>query len=97
MLTVKWVIDTPDGQIDRIFEAREVTVASRYDPTSPKAWKVAQRGVDRALVILDPSDPSFAGRSIDCGLVYVMNEAGATVGKYILSTEPVTGFEELAA
>ncbi len=92
MLTVKWIVQTAHGEIVRIYEAREVALAFRDGPPPPDGpvkqtpphWMVHDRAVERALMILDQSEPNFAGRSFDTGVVYVMNESGATVGKYVL-------------
>lgn len=83
MFTVKWIVKTGAGETIRMFSADDVTVAYRDQSTEMAApWMVAGREVEGALVILDPHD--IGARSLNHGLVYVMNEAGATVGKYEL-------------
>lgn len=97
MFTIKWIVKTPCGEIVRMFEAKDIAVAFRNEPRSPagaavpqatlKHWEVAGRPVDYSLLVMDPYEPNYAGRSFDSGIVYVMNETGATVGKYVLSDE----------
>ena len=106
MFTVKWIVNTPHGEQIRIFAAREVAVA--YRDKMPEGhgqqtvsaeiarWELAGRPVDRQLLVMDPYEPNFAGRSFDTGIVYVMNEAGATVGKYILDPTIQPAAEPLA-
>ncbi len=110
MFTVKWIVNTPFGEQIRIFEAKEVAVAYRDkmpegygDPTIPSIpsievarWELAGRPVGRQLLIMDPYEPNFAGRSFDVGTVYVMNESGATVGKYVLDPSIQSAAEPLA-
>ena len=107
MLTIKWIVNTPFGEKIRIFEAKEVAVAYRDkmppgygQQTAPNAqiprWELAGRLVERQLFIIDPYEPNFAGQSFDVGTVYVMNEAGSTVGKYVLDPEIQPSAEPLA-
>ena len=91
MFTIKWIVATPHGEVTRLFEARDVRVAYRNsNPGIEPDWghlprfELADRPVKRALLVIDPG-PNFAGHSFDCGKVYVMNETGATVAKYVLS------------
>jgi len=89
MFTVKWIVKQSYGEVIRMFEADEVSVAfADASVATPKGgWSVAGRVVGNALLIMDPYD--IGGRSLADGTVYVMNEAGATVGKYLLSDEVV--------
>ncbi len=106
MFTVKWIVNTPFGEQTRIFPAREVAVAYRakmpdgYQQISPSIeiarWELAGRPVERQLFIIDPYEPNFAGRSFDVGIVYVMNEWGATVGKYVLDATIQAAAEPLS-
>lgn len=94
MFSIKWIVRTALGSITRMYEAEDVIAAYRDELPPPgcaqtlKQWEVADRPVDCALFIMDPNGTSgdrFAGRSFDTGTVYVMNETGATVGKFVLS------------
>ena len=96
MFTVKWTVRHKQGEVTRMFSANEVIAAYREfpppgDPNMPKAfvappppasWRVAEREVDHALVILDPYESGST--SLAHGIVYVMNEQGATVSKFVL-------------
>ena len=105
MLTVKWIVRTKHGEVIRIYEAREVALAFRDAPPPPPSapvqasshWLVHDRTVERSLMILDPSEPNFAGRSFDTGIVYVMNDTGATVGKYVLDNRVIEDAHPLEA
>lgn len=93
MLTIKWIVRTDKGEVIRMYEAKSVSVAYRNEDRPPAGslappWCVDGRPVLTSLLILDPND-GLSGRSFDCGTVYVMNESGATVGKYVLSDEMV--------
>lgn len=100
MFTVKWIVKTEVGEITRIFEARNVEVGYRndYDPPSvaskspPTPWYIHGRFVERALLVIDGDEAALTGHSFDVGTVYVMNEAGSTVGKYVLddSIQPLS-------
>lgn len=94
MFTVKWVLKTTRGEITRMLQAEDVKIAcAKVNPPGsgttviPLPWMVDGRVVEKALVILD--GPSLHGRSFDCGTFYIMNEQGATVGKYVLSEDPI--------
>jgi len=88
MFTVKWVVRHADGEVIRMFEAENVTVAYRnQDPNAvaKESWEVEGRVVERSLLIVGHAD--LSSRSLDVGVAYVMNEAGATVGKYVLNDD----------
>lgn len=83
MLTVKHI--APDGK-ETVFPALEVT----YDPFHFTPTPVGQSGY------IWYEAPSGAGLNhrLEDGTVYVMNEAGATVARYVLSTaQPMTAAE----
>lgn len=95
MFSVKWVYQQDGLETHRIFEAESVTAGFRNDgppstPTRQFAPQLMDRDVNSALIILgigyDLND-----RSIDCGKVYVMNQAGRTVASYDLGDPGPTG------
>ncbi len=100
MLTVKWVVQTTKGSVTRIFEAEDVAIAYRNDPIpslSPTPsvtrqdgsdFKVGRYAVKTALLVINPHDLS-ADRALDCGLCYVVNDHGKTVGSYQLSNDTI--------
>ena len=100
MFTVKWVVRTELGETTRLFEAHTVESAYRDQraphPGAPehssKPWYLNGRPVNGALVVIDGmsgDDDPFVGHSFDWGTIYVMNETGATVAKYVLNETPV--------
>lgn len=89
MLTVKWIVQTNKGSVERIFPAEDVAIAYRNEPLTPadndrSDFKVGRYEVGSAILIINPHDSS-SDRALDVGLCYVMNEAGKTIGSYILS------------
>jgi hypothetical protein len=87
MFSVKWIYQQNGLEVNRIFEAERVATAFRNDgpPDSPRRQfnpTLFGREVERALVILGDGD--LDDISIDCGKVYVMNQAGRTVASYDL-------------
>jgi hypothetical protein len=112
MFTVKWVVRTTLGEVTRMFEANRVEVAYRNGTVSSPSsslkaappeeiqptFRLGERYVNKALLVIDDG-PGYAGHSFDRGVVYVMNEAGATVGKYVLDDtviEPAVHLSEVA-
>lgn len=96
MFSVKWVYENDGLETHRIFEAESVTAGFRNDgppstPTRPGVPQLMGRDVHSGLLIVGSG---FDGheRSIDCGKVYVMNQAGKTVASYDLgSPGPLAG------
>lgn len=87
MFTIKWVYKTARGEITHMYQSEQVDIAYKNslppgtpEPSAP--WKVQGRIVEKSLAILDGH--GIFGRSFNCGMIYVMNDQGATVGKYIL-------------
>lgn len=98
MFTVKWVVKTELGETTRLFEAHTIESAYRnplppdVPAAAPKSWYLDGRPVNGALVVIDGmdgDDDPFCGHSFDWGTIYVMNESGATVAKYVLNETPI--------
>lgn len=89
MLTVKWIIQTTKGSVERIFAADDVAIAYRNTPLPPRNddgadFKVGRYAVKSAVLVINPHDAS-SDRCLADGTCYVMNAAGKTVGSYQLS------------
>jgi hypothetical protein len=89
MLTVKWIYEVDGGEITRIFTAEDVAVGFRDHGQKLSAsdpMRIGAREVHRSLCVLEPA--TLEKQSFDHGTIYVMNDAGATVGKYFLGKSP---------
>lgn len=90
MLTVKWIVQTDKGSVERIFAADDVAIAYRNNPFSDvqkvdgSDFKVGRYAVKSAVLVINPHDAS-SDRCLADGTCYVMNDAGKTVGSYQLS------------
>lgn len=100
MLTVKWIVQTTKGSVERIFAADDVAIAYRNNPLGDAQkidgsdFKVGRYAVKSAVLVINPNDSS-SDRCLADGICYVMNAAGKTVGSYQLSDEVIEATDSL--
>lgn len=87
MFTIKWIYKIRGGTAERIFSASEAGAAFN-DGDKPVAARWASRDVHRSLFVVGFPHDLESSISLNCGKVYVMNEAGKTVASYDLGDEP---------
>lgn len=99
-LTVKWIVHRDGLEITRVMACTEVSVAypdtvdgkvpripARNEAGSVDALpKIGRHEIDGPALILDPH--SDYSTMLNCGLCYVMNSEGRTIGTYNLETDP---------
>jgi hypothetical protein len=92
MFTINWTYKIEDMQVHHIFAAERIDFAFRDcipgAGQAPLPKEFMGRMVTKSLAVLEGYD--LAGRSFDCGTVYVMNEHGKTVAHYELGDPPAS-------